>query len=104
MGCVSELVVKLHERCQLKCDHCYMYEAADQHWRARPVSMAAATVERLAARLAEHVRAHQLATVEVVLHGGEPLLVGRSGFADALCAFRSAVGDDARVLFAVQTN
>lgn len=34
------------------------------------------TVSRVAARIAEHDKAHELSRVEVVLHGGEPLLAG----------------------------
>ena len=31
-----EIVLKVHSRCDLACDHCYVYEHADQSWRARP--------------------------------------------------------------------
>jgi uncharacterized protein len=28
-----EFIVKVHSRCDLSCDYCYMYEMADQSWR-----------------------------------------------------------------------
>ena len=32
---LSQIVLKIHSRCDLACDHCYAYEAADQSWRGR---------------------------------------------------------------------
>ncbi|HWS32386.1 MAG TPA: FxsB family cyclophane-forming radical SAM/SPASM peptide maturase [Actinoplanes sp.] len=99
-----EVVLKLHERCNIACDHCYMYEAADQGWRDRPVRMAAATVTRTAQRLAEHAVAHRLDAVRVVFHGGEPLLAGPDRIEQAILAFREATPPGIAVEFGVQTN
>ncbi|MFC9297307.1 radical SAM/SPASM protein FxsB, inactivated metallohydrolase extension form [Streptomyces sp. NPDC057011] len=71
-----EFVVKVHSRCDLACDHCYVYEHADQSWRQRPAVISEAVAERIAERLAEHAGAHALPSVTVILHGGEPLLAG----------------------------
>ncbi|MFD9412443.1 radical SAM/SPASM protein FxsB, inactivated metallohydrolase extension form [Streptomyces sp. NPDC059989] len=71
-----EFVVKVHSRCDLACDHCYIYEHADQSWRQRPAVLSEAVAERLAERLAEHAGAHGLPSVTVILLGGEPLLAG----------------------------
>lgn len=99
-----EVVLKLHEHCNIACDHCYMYEAADQGWRGRPIRMATSTVTRTAQRLAEHATAHELDTVRVVFHGGEPLLAGVAGLEQAILAFEEAARPGLRVEFAVQTN
>lgn len=71
-----EFVLKLHSRCDLACDHCYVYEHADQSWRGRPMTPSAEVLAATAARITEHARAHGLPRVGVVLHGGEPLLAG----------------------------
>jgi uncharacterized protein len=71
-----QLVLKVHSRCDLACDHCYVYEHQDQSWRNRPKVMSRETVAWTAARLAEHAKTHGLDEVRVVLHGGEPLLAG----------------------------
>jgi len=71
-----QLVLKVHSRCDLACDHCYVYEHQDQSWRNRPKVMSRETVAWTAARLAEHAKTHGLTEVRVVLHGGEPLLAG----------------------------
>ncbi|MDD9382105.1 radical SAM/SPASM protein FxsB, inactivated metallohydrolase extension form [Streptomyces sp. ZAF1911] len=71
-----EIVLKVHSRCDLACDHCYVYEHADQSWRARPKVISPEVIARTASRLAEHARTHALPSVTVILHGGEPLLAG----------------------------
>lgn len=73
-----QFVLKVHSRCDLACDHCYVYRAADQGWRNQATVMTEETAARAAHRIAEHARAHELSRVHVVLHGGEPLLAGAS--------------------------
>ena len=73
---LREFVVKIHSRCDLACDHCYVYEAADQSWRGRPLAMPDEVISQTARRIAEHAKSHRLDGVQVVLHGGEPLLAG----------------------------
>ncbi|MGW3734898.1 radical SAM/SPASM protein FxsBH, inactivated beta-hydroxylase extension form [Streptomyces sp. NPDC005148] len=71
-----EIVLKVHSRCDLACDHCYVYEHADQSWRTRPKTISDEVIFRTAQRLAEHAKTHALPSVSVILHGGEPLLAG----------------------------
>ncbi|WP_367137555.1 FxsB family cyclophane-forming radical SAM/SPASM peptide maturase [Saccharothrix sp. HUAS TT1] len=97
-----QFVLKVHSRCNLACDYCYVYELADQRWRSRPRVMSPDVVAHTAERVAEHVRGHGLAEVEVVLHGGEPLLAGRAAIGSLVSRFRSVV--PAVVRFTVQTN
>lgn len=33
---LSHVVLKVHSRCDLACEHCYAYEATDQIWPGRP--------------------------------------------------------------------
>ncbi|MCI3269892.1 radical SAM/SPASM protein FxsBH, inactivated beta-hydroxylase extension form [Streptomyces cylindrosporus] len=73
---IQQVVLKIHSRCDLACDHCYVYEHADQSWRARPVRISEETVELVARRLADYAHSRGLDSVSVILHGGEPLLVG----------------------------
>ncbi|MFI9583247.1 FxsB family cyclophane-forming radical SAM/SPASM peptide maturase [Streptomyces sp. NPDC052236] len=74
---LSQFVLKVHSRCDLACDHCYVYEHADTSWRGRPRVMPEKAMEKAAERIAEHAAGHRLSAVHVVLHGGEPLLAGR---------------------------
>jgi uncharacterized protein len=99
-----QFIVKLHSRCNLACQYCYVYEHADQTWRDRPLRMSAGLVSVVASRIAEHARAHDLADVRVIFHGGEPLLAGTDVVVDAFRKIRSAVEAGIRVEGWIQTN
>ena len=103
-----QFLLKIHSRCNLACDYCYVYEAADQSWRGKPRTMAPETVLRTAARIAEHARETSASRVSVVLHGGEPLLVGADSLDSTLRALTRAVDEaphgGCEVAFTVQTN
>lgn len=97
-----DVVLKVHQRCNLACDYCYVYTMADQSWRDRPTIMEAATWRAAAARMAEHAATHDLASMRLVLHGGEPLLAGADRLRALVADFRAAlpVGLDVQL----QTN
>jgi len=98
-----EFVLKVHQRCNLDCDYCYMYTMADQSWRRRPKAMPVEVQRAVVTRIAEHVKQHGLRRIRVVLHGGEPLLTGPAILTDIADSVRAAsVGCDVRVT--VQTN
>lgn len=99
-----QFLLKVHSRCNLDCDYCYVYRAADQSWRRKPRRMAAATVDQVADRIAEHARAHALPDVRIILHGGEPLLVGARGLEEILSALAGRLDGVVPVRFSVQTN
>jgi uncharacterized protein len=101
---LRQFILKLHERCNLACRYCYVYELADQTWRDRPRRMSDALISVVAGRIAEHARAHDLDTVRIIFHGGEPLLTGPGPLVDALRKIRAAVPARTRVDSWVQTN
>lgn len=81
-----------------------MYEMADQSWRDQPRRMSAEVAEQTAVRIGEHVRAHRLRRVDLILHGGEPLLAGREIISDLVRVTRQKVGSNVQVDARVQTN
>jgi len=99
-----EFIVKIHSRCDLSCDYCYMYEMADQSWRDQPRRMSAEIADAVAMRIGEHARAHRLLSVVLILHGGEPLLAGRDLISHIVGATREAAGPGVRVDTRIQTN
>jgi len=99
-----QFIVKLNSRCNLACTYCYVYEMADVSWRSKPRIISAQALDRTAERIAEHATAHQLADVEIVLHGGEPLLCGVSFIADAVGRFRRALPAAIGLSIRLQTN
>ena len=97
-------MLKVHSRCDLACDHCYIYEHADQTWRDRPLFMSMATVRAASRRIAEHAAAHRLGRVSVVLHGGEPLLLGADRLRAVLSELRDTVAGVCDLDLRMQTN
>ncbi|WP_327585379.1 FxsB family radical SAM/SPASM domain protein [Nonomuraea sp. NBC_00507] len=99
-----QFLLKVHSRCNLACDYCYVYNLADQSWRSRPKIMAPELVTAAAERIAEHATAHRLHSVRLILHGGEPLLAGHPYLRKIVDTVRAAAGPHIRVDAAVQTN
>ncbi|WP_035846505.1 FxsB family cyclophane-forming radical SAM/SPASM peptide maturase [Kitasatospora azatica] len=100
----SQVVLKVHSRCDLACDHCYVYEHADLSWRGRPRVASERVLAQAAHRLAEHARAHRLAAVHVVLHGGEPLLAGPAVLRRAAELLRAALPPGCALDLRIHTN
>lgn len=98
------VVLKVHSRCNLACDYCYIYEMADQGWRRQPLTMSPAVVTAAVHRIAEHARAHDLDSMQVILHGGEPLLAGAAFIEDLARRVRRALPARTRANLVVQTN
>ncbi|MEU4155505.1 FxsB family cyclophane-forming radical SAM/SPASM peptide maturase [Actinoplanes sp. NPDC026670] len=100
----AEFVVKVHSRCDLACDHCYVFEHADQSWRRRPARIATETLQAAAQRIAEHAEKHGLAEVSVILHGGEPLLLGPARMREILTELHNIISPFTTLHVGMQTN
>ncbi len=101
---IRQFVLKVHSRCNLACDYCYVYRMADQTWRDRPLTMSPEVVRLAADRIAEHARQHRLRRIGVVLHGGEPLLAGPAFFATAARTLRESLPATTAAVLTVQSN
>jgi uncharacterized protein len=101
---LSQIVLKVHSRCDLACDHCYVYEAADQSWRDRPGGIPDDVIRQAAQRIAEHAASHALPAVQVILHGGEPLLAGGTRLRRVITALQSALGGVCDLDLRIHTN
>jgi uncharacterized protein len=97
-----QFILKLHSRCNLSCTYCYVYEMAERGWPRVPMRMDTAVVQQVAERIGEHVRAHDLPRVDVILHGGEPLLAGAEWLTESTRLLRTRVPAEVRI--GVQTN
>ncbi|UUU23385.1 FxsB family cyclophane-forming radical SAM/SPASM peptide maturase [Streptomyces sp. DSM 40750] len=101
---LRQFVLKMHSRCDLACDHCYVYEHADQSWRGRPLVVSNEVLRTTAERIAEHAKTHGLDAVHVVLHGGEPLLAGRTRLRGAATALTAALDGVCELDLRIHTN
>lgn len=101
---LSQFVLKVHGRCDLSCDHCYVYEHADQSWRFKDLAMSPQTMRVAAQRIAEHARDRSLPAVRVVLHGGEPLLLGPQRLGEMVADLRRTIEPVTKLHLYMQTN
>jgi uncharacterized protein len=72
----TTFVLKIAERCNLNCSYCYMYNKGDTSFLGRPKFMSTELATAMLARIASYAQRHDLPEVTLVLHGGEPLLIG----------------------------
>lgn len=98
---VDTVLLKVASRCNLDCGYCYVYHMGNEDWRAQPKRMAEETQELVGMRLRE-LRDAQGQAFSVVLHGGEPLLLGVRGLGGLLEMLRRALGEDCGI--SIQTN
>ncbi len=97
-----QFILKVHSRCNLSCSYCYVYEMADQAWRQLPRRMSRDIAQKAVERMAEHAEGHGLESIDVIFHGGEPVLAGAQWLTDLAKALYDRV--PARVNLALQTN
>jgi len=89
------LIVKIAGSCNLECTYCY---AAQYTRHLSEAVMSIETFERLLHSLAEFPAENS----KIILHGGEPLIVGQR-FLEQICALRNQLGVPVAP-FAMQTN
>jgi uncharacterized protein len=99
---ITTFLLKVATRCNIDCDYCYVYRGPDQSWRRKPSVMSAETACLAIDRIAEHVRVHRLESVSVILHGGEPLLVGADFINTVFSGARANI--PGHVEFGMQSN
>ena len=97
-----QFILKVHSRCNLSCSYCYVYEMADQAWRGMPKRMSQDVAHKAVERIAEHAEGHALESVEIIFHGGEPMLAGAQWLAELAGALSGRV--PGQVNLALQTN
>jgi uncharacterized protein len=97
------IVFKISERCNLKCDYCYFFFGGDESWRLHPPVVPQQVIEDLGAFAARAARDQGLESITLIFHGGEPLLMKRQRFAEMCDTFRRHE-NGFRFGFGLQTN
>jgi uncharacterized protein len=97
------IVFKISERCNLKCDYCYFFFSGDDTWKLHPPLVPRQVVEDLGAFVARSARDQKLEVIQLVFHGGEPLLMSKPRFAE-MCDTLRGYENGFRFNFSMQTN
>lgn len=97
------IVLKISERCNLKCDYCYFFFAGDDSWKRHPPVISPRIVEGVGKFAQRSAQAYEIPRIRLIFHGGEPLLMKKAAF-DRMCQAFRAAEDGFRFTFALQTN
>ncbi len=71
---IDTYIIKTVSICNLNCSYCYYYNGADTSYVGRPRFIGRGVIERLVPEIIAHSREHGVTTIDLTLHGGEPLL------------------------------
>lgn len=72
---LDTVLIKVASRCNINCSYCYVYNMGDSGWNQMPAQISSHTITTTAKVLGEF-SAKEKHPFAVVLHGGEPLLLG----------------------------
>ncbi len=98
---IDTVLLKTASRCNIACSYCYVYQLGDQGWQRQPPAMSRSTIDAVVGRLDE-LRQAQGRDFAVVLHGGEPLLLGEALLTRLLTGLRARL--PVGCTLSVQTN
>ena len=98
---IDTVLLKVASRCNIDCAYCYVYHMGDSGWSHQPKRMSPATCAAVVDGLQE-LAYSEGQRFAVVLHGGEPLLLGEQGLAQVITALRGALPDSCAI--SIQTN
>ena len=98
---IDTVLIKVASRCNINCRYCYVYNMGDTRWADMPKQMSVETVLAVACAL-DALSRQQRRRFAVVLHGGEPLLIGPEKLTFLLARLRDVLSTE--YPFSVQTN
>ncbi|MFI5163449.1 MAG: cyclophane-forming radical SAM/SPASM peptide maturase YhhB [Sphingobacteriales bacterium] len=98
---IDTVLVKVASRCNIDCTYCYVYNLGDDNYLRLDKFMSEKTISALCASLGL-LASVQEELFSVVLHGGEPLLLGSKKLCQFLAQLRKAL--PASYPVSIQTN
>lgn len=98
---VDTVLLKVASRCNIDCSYCYVFNMGDTGWSRGPKQMSRETCQATATALA-HLARDQGRPFAVVLHGGEPLLLGEVNLWFVIQTLREALPEECAI--SIQTN
>jgi uncharacterized protein len=101
---IDKTVVKVASRCNINCTYCYMYNLGDLSYKSQPKFIADSTTRNFAEKMLLHAKKHNLKTVSIIIHGGEPLLMSKVNMQNFINHFDIIKEENIGVRFALQTN
>lgn len=101
---ITTYIFKATAFCNLNCSYCYMFNLGDTTYKKRPKVMPLELMNEAVGRIVDQAGEQNVAKVNIVFHGGEPLLAGKDWMRSAVGAFRRKGGERVEFAFGIQTN
>lgn len=98
----NTLIVKFASPCNLNCTYCYEYNTGDDSWKSKPKFISVEIAHLLNQRIKEFLIDSSLSKINVVAHGGEPLLLGAKRLNEIFSAISDGIEE--KINFGMQTN
>lgn len=99
---IDTILLKVASRCNINCRYCYVYNMGDNSWVDMPNFISQSTIKAISTQLIE-LQAKQKRPFAIVLHGGEPLLLGIRRLEFLLSSLRTVI-PDTNYCISIQTN
>lgn len=99
-----QVIFKTVERCNIACKYCYYFYGGDESYKDRPAVTNATVVEDLASFLDSSLSSIDIKNIQIVFHGGEPLLQKKRSFDKACATFKDKLAGKVNLFLTVQTN
>ncbi|MGA9213201.1 radical SAM protein [Kaistella sp.] len=100
---ITSFVLKVASRCNLNCSYCYMYNLGDNTYLSQPKFMSIETITIFAMKLNEYCIRNDVKYLQIVFHGGEPLLWSMDNYKKSVEIFTKTI-KNVTFDFALQTN
>ncbi len=98
---IDTILIKVASRCNIDCSYCYVYHMGDDNWSRQSKFMSDETIEAMCHQMAQ-LSVSQDKLFSIVLHGGEPFLMGVSRLRKLLSSLRNVLSADYPI--SIQSN
>jgi len=100
---LDTILIKVASICNLNCSYCYVYHGEDVSYKEQPSLMTEEVIEKIVAELTIQA-SKQERGFSIVLHGGEPLLLGFSLMKKLLMSLRQSLPNSNKYPISIQSN
>ncbi len=102
---INTFFLRISARCNLDCDYCYVFKHRDSAWKNYPSIMTDENIMIFCGRLKDYLANHKnINDVNIVFHGGEPLVFGTDNLLRTIDTISSEIGSQVCMHYSLQTN
>jgi len=99
-----EIILKISERCNINCSYCYVFNKGNSLAEESTALISSDRVGDLRSFLERCTKHADIETIQIDLHGGEPLMMKKWRFDDLCRTLKTGDYGSAKLELALQTN